>query len=617
MCRLDLIYGFIAVGWDLGCPERASLPTLSLAERMSIAKSRVLSTAIHVNVAKKVNKMKGHTICFPDNAPSTCGKIVPCAEFVTESIRVVFEGPKDSKLIGSRLEGLLRQLGALKINSKNVIEWLWALKFLSPTYYDLEIADNVGTVLDAISTRLVQNVEHFVTNSTMSKAAEMQSADITRANDLFDAGYEPKAPDEGRSSVVMETIDSHPFIDIGSAAGATDVMETMHSFSSMDIGSPTGATDVMDTMHSFCSMDIGSPTGSDDGDVCECSKTPVCMDIDSPAVALANKDGDDDDDYDGITVVPDVELRSIMLIPPMLSNESKARRDLLIAVQLVVDPTVADSNKMNVKVPDPQSMSFHREDEPLNSYLEQNAILSGGFPFVFVLGVPNKVTGPLDLCTRRWLMFNQNRTPSRNAQLCFHLHDTEQRASNGREVKLLIQRDEKKWAEFYDLAMCDEFAANLKLALVNPDGEDAKSLVKKINDLIIVPAGKCKFTGYDRATTAKAQLFALVRFCGLPNMFLTVGPDETRSVLVARLACHGARHDGYCTGGGYGYFHPYKSQNTRESLYEEVNLLPSIVQDAEKELNVIWQQEIQAEIRYVVCSIGRKSWYNEGLICLS
>ena len=77
----------------MGSTERAGLLALSLAERLCISKSRVLSTALHVRIDKRSNKMQGHTICFPDLAPQTCAEeSLPCRSFVEDSIAVLFVG---------------------------------------------------------------------------------------------------------------------------------------------------------------------------------------------------------------------------------------------------------------------------------------------------------------------------------------------------------------------------------------------------------------------------------------------------------------------------------------------------------------------------------------------
>ena len=36
-----------------------------------------------------------------------------------------------------------------------------------------------------------------------------------------------------------------------------------------------------------------------------------------------------------------------------------------------------------------------------------------------------------------------------------------------------------------------------------------------------------------------AQIISMIRFYGMPSWFLTIGPDETRSVLVGRVSSFG------------------------------------------------------------------------------
>ena len=164
-----------------------------------------------------------------------------------------------------------------------------------------------------------------------------------------------------------------------------------------------------------------------------------------------------------MTVDAELNPEALLLAPRFAkcSVVEDRKRQFKMLHENIYKKDVADE-PLNVCTEEENSaLRFARADEPRNSYTEQEKILNGGFPDAFILGIHRVVTGPLDLATRRWLLHHFNRRPSRNAQLLFYLHDMLQRAKNGQEVKTLVQRQEGKWKEFYELVMNKEFVERL------------------------------------------------------------------------------------------------------------------------------------------------------------
>ena len=82
----------IASGYDIGNPERAGLPQLSFAGELCITRSRILSSALRVQIPYTVDKngqypsFKGHCIAFPDTASDICAQQMPDEGYINRNI---------------------------------------------------------------------------------------------------------------------------------------------------------------------------------------------------------------------------------------------------------------------------------------------------------------------------------------------------------------------------------------------------------------------------------------------------------------------------------------------------------------------------------------------------
>ena len=154
-CRSSLWAGkvpipSVAAGWDLGSPERANLQPVSFAESVCLAKVRSLSTAFNIRLRRAGHQtFTGHAINFVDHAADTCAAempslrcplLMPDASFAARGVLLSVEGPR-GMVRSLRLEGALRGLGALRVQPEPVCDWLCALSFLSPQYYNIVIRE--------------------------------------------------------------------------------------------------------------------------------------------------------------------------------------------------------------------------------------------------------------------------------------------------------------------------------------------------------------------------------------------------------------------------------------------------------------------------------------------
>jgi len=76
-------------------------------------------------------------------------------------------------------------------------------------------------------------------------------------------------------------------------------------------------------------------------------------------------------------------------------------------------------------------------------------------------------------------------------------------------------------------------------AVRNPTSQDAKLILREIAPFILITGGKIPFSPLERGTRAASEVFAMCRYLDLPNLFYTVGFDERRHSIIARIACFG------------------------------------------------------------------------------
>ena len=222
--------------------------------------------------------------------------------------------------------------------------------------------------------------------------------------------------------------------------------------------------------------------------------------------------------------------------------------------------------------PPPPPIALHRNEQPMNDYLEQSNILYGAFPTVFPLGMGvGESRGPLDLTTRRFLLRHFSRRPAKNQLLLIQLHNTKQRADAGRVMAASVRTDQLPLNRFFEIVNSPDYANRLANAINTPTSDDARLLVREMSPLIMTTASRIPFSPMERGTRAASELLAMVRCYGLPNAFLTLGFDEKRTAIIARIAfAQGDRNQETTSAREF-----WGCPSTYNTFFEEVNTLPS------------------------------------------
>ena len=477
-CFSDLTLGNIpficaASGWDLGSPERAEppLPELSFVTKLMIARSRVLSSALHIRIprfAGSYGSFKGHCICFPDQAADVCAHLMPSAAYAGREVVVTVEGPQGG-LRSRHLEGALRQLGILRGTADDAVDWLWASYFLNPIFANISVLEReeAKVQMDLLINTLIGNKVLLPwANSKAEQDAAMARADVTAPDANAPLGPSRNEPDD-----IVHLLEPSSELE-------ADVTLLL---SRQELNTPDSATS--QTLQAVFNMAFKKGSG---------------------------------ERSDARNAVPVQEAMSPILASAALSDSNEAD------IKRVRDPCV----------------SLPRGTEPLSDYEQRNGIIYGAFPTIFLLGQGcGPGNGPLSREVRMFLLKHFSRRPATNQQFLAYLHNVKIRSDTGAVAAASIRTDPKPLTKFLDTIMQPGMESMLSTGIQNPRGPVAQRLIGELAPLIQLQGAKVPFSPFERGTRGSAELFAMFRYYGANNVYITVAPDMANSCIVARLAC--------------------------------------------------------------------------------
>jgi hypothetical protein len=636
----------IANGCDLGMPQRAGLPELTIAEECAITKVRILSTALNVRIPNsttvgKYSAVKGHMVAFDDTSADVCGRIMPDMKHLAEQMILTLEGPELGGIYRNRLEQmLLTELGTLFIKPENVVDWLHALQFLSVDWYgDLEVkeVEEAREILEQFRKAVVENAVTLPLNPTEAAAGVTERSDITRPysesqglgenllgennsqiestkQDAFEKlarlYYVPETKTLKRDYIrLLEGIRSdNPHIleaqiqdvayqvltilndnrlqtiqlladELEKIFGYPLTVDQINNLQSSWSSVPNFHARTKNEMETWSSLFLKLGVKSiyknrgnyeyEDSDDIDCDNVDNKIKCDG---AIDDDDDNDDDDNafnghddDGkdnhyshikaasenptggnVDSVDKISVKKVDMLDNLeFSKESTCGATLLQERFPIVENgrnnAVKDVLKSIMKAVDGKpGVTTTRDDTMLNSYVDRDHILYGGFPTVFPLGKGlGPGNGPLNKGKRRFLINHFSRRVARNQKCLITLHNMKYKSDTARVVAAKVLTDSTELEEFHSIITNANLPDMIKEAETNPDSKEAQEFLKKISKVLFMTGSKIPFSPLERGTKAAVQLIAMIRYYGLPNAFITVAPDETGCALIARIACRG------------------------------------------------------------------------------
>ena len=188
--------------------------------------------------------------------------------------------------------------------------------------------------------------------------------------------------------------------------------------------------------------------------------------------------------------------------------------------------------KINVETPASQ-----RSSTPLNEFTENDKILTGAFPHIFLLGKGyNRSKGALSLKERRHLFLQYDGVAASCKELIFFTVNQMLRHENIRAVHLMIKNnDEGMMSNFFEFVKSATFKSDLQDAIDCPKSTSAKEIIKMLSQIIKMP-DRGATCGVLMKNRCKNDLFSMMRKFGACSSFDTIGLDTTNDLNCFRLS---------------------------------------------------------------------------------
>ena len=177
-----------------------------------------------------------------------------------------------------------------------------------------------------------------------------------------------------------------------------------------------------------------------------------------------------------------------------------------------------------------------RSVAPMDEFTQSNEILTGSNPDVFILGnAYGRTKGALSEkeATHLLLQFTNNASSCRT--LLFLLFDQRQRHSVIGQMHVKIRQDAAAFEKFTKLFTSEGFQTKLRMGIANPEGKQAKEVLKKLIPVLTSGGKKTVFGALERRAAA-GEILAMGRAYGAASNFLTVSVDDVHTPGVFRLA---------------------------------------------------------------------------------
>ena len=462
--------------------------------------------------------MTGHCLAYADNIADEVARVLPTANLAGREACVCLEGPPGAVRAGSRLRGMLGRVRALRCDAAAVVDWVRAESFLNPYFHTVVVRElSPAAVIAAAAVDAAHAAAATAADAVAAANAAGGDADLFAAAAAATLAATAAATAAAEAAAEMARQPRMP----GTADDEMAQLRATLLENPVELpwGSPAAEAAAARPRSDITRTDNGVTEGGamrDEGGGAE-----------------VNDDNFDDDGGGGLPadLMPGATLVADRIVP---QTTHTARLGVLQAVAAAIDTPRPDVIPGRAAA----DVTGRLGRTPLDDYTQRNQLLYGAYPTTLPLGQGlGPGDGPLGVVARRFLLSHFSRRPACNQQLVVALHNTKFRSDCGRVMAASIRTDAHPMREFFALVMTPGFEARLAAANAEPESSDARELVRLLAPLIMVTGAKVPFSALERGTRAAVELIAMVRFFGLPNVFLTIGPDETHTALVARISC--------------------------------------------------------------------------------
>ena len=173
-------------------------------------------------------------------------------------------------------------------------------------------------------------------------------------------------------------------------------------------------------------------------------------------------------------------------------------------------------------------------DNPVCEYMENDAIFYTCFPQLFMFGRGINGCGPLSQKIIDHMLFQFTGSIARFRPATFLMFDQKRRHTASRNVCVRVRSNAEAFTQFSQLIADQEFIQQTRNAAANPNGEEAKNVMRRVSRMLQITGSTIPYSPLERSAGI-TTLYAYVRRFGIPSIFLTVSPDDVHEPLAIRL----------------------------------------------------------------------------------
>ena len=225
------------------------------------------------------------------------------------------------------------------------------------------------------------------------------------------------------------------------------------------------------------------------------------------------------------------------------ANDSNLNDDSKDVSQLVDENgNLEDPPELNMECGDidksqaarPPILKFTREKDLLNEFTENNLLLIGAFPHLFLLGEGLSSRGSVSLSMARHMLLQHAGTFAKTPHFMFAVMNQHTRHAPARSLSVHVKNKPESFAAWAEYIVNPDFEENAKLAQADPTGPEAKEILRQVFPFVRVTGRDVPYGPYEREKGI-TMLHAMCQMYNYPLLFYTFALDDLHNAIVLRM----------------------------------------------------------------------------------
>jgi hypothetical protein len=186
------------------------------------------------------------------------------------------------------------------------------------------------------------------------------------------------------------------------------------------------------------------------------------------------------------------------------------------------------------------AIQLQREANPLNEFIENDAVFLDSFPLLFFLGKGWKGEGSVSSTFITHLMSYYDGRFQRSHKLMFALFDQMMRHTVSRKIKSQVMVNHQVNDRLTETLGGADFNQKLAAAIANPKSAEATALFKSLLPILRIGSDNIPFSPMERSSNL-GDMYSMAYYFGSFPWFWTMAPNDTFTALTVRICIPDAR----------------------------------------------------------------------------